>query len=148
MLRNTLQVPLNAVIISFLVTALLSLINIGSYVALNAVLSLTIAALITSYVIVIGCLVIKRVRGEALPERRWSLGKWGLPINIAALCFLAPIYVFTFFPLATPVDPSTMNWSVVMYAGILGFAAIYYVVHGHKVYTAPVSLVKRMEYSR
>ena len=87
---HSLQIPLNAVLVSLLVTSLLSLINIGSYVALNAILSLTAVSLLTSYIIVIGCLVLKRLRGQPLPARRWSLGRWGLPINIAALCFLAP----------------------------------------------------------
>lgn len=132
---------------SLLVTSLLSLINIGSYVALNAILSLTAVSLLTSYIIVIGCLVLKRLRGQPIPPRRWNLGKLGLPINIAALCFLTPIYVFAFFPIAIPVVPATMNWAIVMYAGIMGFATVYYFVHGHKVYLAPVNLVKREELS-
>ncbi|KAK3679102.1 hypothetical protein LTR37_021443 [Vermiconidia calcicola] len=140
------NIPLNAVLVSLLVTSLLSLINIGSYVALNAILALTVVSLLTSYIIVISCLVLKRIRGQALPISRWSLGKWGLPINVAALCFLAPILVFSFFPLATPVEAETMNWAVVIYVGVMGFATIYYFVYGHKVYLPPVALVKRDEY--
>lgn len=81
-----------------------------------------------------------------MPPRRWSLGKWGLPVNIAALCYLAPIYVFSFFPVALPVVAASMNWAIVMYVGIMGIAVVYYVVHGRKVYLAPVALVKREEY--
>ena len=144
----TLQIPLNAVLISLLTTSLLSLINLGSYVALNAILSVTVAALLTSYIIVISCIVLKRIRGEPLPARRWSLGKWGLPINIAALCYLCPIFVFVFFPVATPVEPASMNWAIVMYFGIMGFATIYYFAYGRKVYLPPVALVKRDEHER
>lgn len=125
---------------------MLSLINIGSYVALNAILALTVVSLLTSYIITISCLVLKRFRGLPLPPSRWSLGPWGLPINVAALCFLAPIYVFSFFPLATPVEAETMNWAIVIYVGVMGFATIYYFVYGHKVYLPPVALVKRDEY--
>lgn len=82
------NIPLNAVLISLLVTALLSLINIGSTAALNAILSLTTVSLLTSYMIVIGCVLLKRIRGEPLPPRRWSLGRWGMACNIIALCYV------------------------------------------------------------
>lgn len=143
------NIPLNAVLISLVVTSLLSLINIGSFAALNAILALTTVSLLTSYIIVISCLVLKRIRGQPLPPRRWSLGRWGLPINIIALCFLLPIYVFAFFPVAVVgLTPDTMNWAIVIYVGIMGFATIYYFVHGHKVYLPPVALVKREEFGR
>lgn len=142
------NIPLNAVLVSLTVTSLLSLINIGSSAALNAILSLTTVSLLTSYIIVISTLILKRLRREPLPARRWNLGKWGLPINIAAVCYLLPIYVFAFFPAATPVEPSSMNWAIVIYAAILIFATLYYFVHGHKVYVPPVALVKREQYER
>ncbi|KAK5168302.1 uncharacterized protein LTR77_006871 [Saxophila tyrrhenica] len=143
------NIPLNAVLLSLLVTSLLSLINIGSYVALNAILALTAVSLLTSYIIVISCLILKRLRGQPLPARRWSLGKWGLPINIIALCYLLPIYVFSFFPVAlVELSAASMNWAIVIYVGIMGFATIYYFVYGHKVYLPPVALVKREEFGR
>ena len=65
---------------------LLSLINIGSTAALNAILALDLTALLSSYILSIGCLLLKRLRGEPIPHREWSLGKAGMAINIAALC--------------------------------------------------------------
>jgi len=103
---------------------LLSLINIGSSVALNAIISLTISSLVSSYMITIGCVLLKRIRGELLPARRWTLGRAGMAINICALLFLMPIFVFSFFPLATPVVASTMNWSIVIYSSIIIFATV------------------------
>ena len=137
------NIPLNAVIVSLLVTICLSLINIGSTAALNAILSLTTASLLTSYVIIISCVLLKRIRGQPLPPRRWSLGRYGGLVNVLALCFLAPIYVFSFFPAATPVTAITMNWSIVMYAGMILFSTSYYVIFGRHTYTPPVTLVRR-----
>lgn len=71
------NIPLNAVMISLVVCVLLSLINIGSTAALNAILALDLASLLSSYTICIGCLALKRIRGEPLPPRQWSLGRWG-----------------------------------------------------------------------
>ncbi|KAK2764533.1 hypothetical protein FQN54_009228 [Arachnomyces sp. PD_36] len=137
------NIPLNAVIVSLIITVLLSLINIGSDVALFAIVSLTITSLMTSYIITISCLVIKRLRGQPLPPHRWSLGKYGLAINIGALAFLIPLFVFAMFPLTAEVEPATMNWSVVMYGGMLIFSTAYYWLGGRHTYIPPVALVKR-----
>ncbi|KAK0932411.1 hypothetical protein LTR29_016014 [Friedmanniomyces endolithicus] len=142
------NIPLNAVLVSLTVTSLLSLINIGSTAALNAILALTTCSLLASYMIVISCVLIKRMRGRPLPDSHFSLGRWGIPVNILALCYLAPVFVFSFFPAATPVTPSTMNWAIVMFTGIMGFATIYYVAVGHKHYVPPVALVMRDIYEQ
>ncbi|KAJ6442481.1 putative monooxygenase [Purpureocillium lavendulum] len=63
-----LGIPLNAVILSFAISILLSLINIGSTVAFNAIASLGTAALISSYIISIICIALKRYRAEKLPS--------------------------------------------------------------------------------
>ena len=140
------NIPLNAIMVSLLIVAIVSMINIGSQVALNAINSITISSLMSSYIVTIGCLIHKRWRGEPLPARRWSLGKYGMAINIASMAFLLPMFVFAFFPVATPVEAETMNWGVVMFAGVCIIAGVYYVVHGHKVYTPPVKLLKRGHY--
>ncbi len=128
---------------SLVSTTLLALINIGSTAALNAVLSLFVGGTLSSYILCIGCVLIKRIRKEPLPARRWTLGRWGMAINIISLLFLFPIYVITFFPAATPVVPETMNWACVIYSSIVIFATLYYIVHGRKVYVPPVAHVSR-----
>ena len=131
--------------VSLAVTVLLSMVNIGSQVALNAVISLTITSLLSAYIISIGCVLLKRFRGQSLPHRRWSLGPFGMAINIGAMAFLLPVFVFAFFPLSTPVTRETMNWSVAMYVGVIGSASIYYWARGRHHFVPPVALVKREE---
>ncbi|KAJ4160072.1 uncharacterized protein LMH87_008002 [Akanthomyces muscarius] len=79
------DVPLNAIAVSYCITILLSFINIDSTVAFNAIASLGTAALISSYIISITCVAIKRCCGEKLPPSRWSLGQFGGPINMLAV---------------------------------------------------------------
>lgn len=100
-------------------------------------------AILSSYLVTIGCLIWRRLYGAPLPPRRWSLGKFGLPINIAAVLFVVPLWFFTFWPLATPVMAMTMNWSSVIFVGVLMIAMVYYVVKARHVYTGPVALIKR-----
>lgn len=96
--------------------------------------------------IVISLVILRRIRGQSLPSRRFNLGRMGLPINILAMCYLMPIFVFAFFPVTSTVTPESMNWAIVMFGGIMGFALVWYFIWGHKEYVPPVALVKRQEY--
>ena len=71
-----------------MVCVLLSLINIGSTTALNAILALDLASLLCSYTICILCLVFKRLRGEVLPPAQWSLGRWGTYRAVITRCLM------------------------------------------------------------
>ncbi|KAF2728896.1 amino acid transporter-like protein [Polyplosphaeria fusca] len=137
------NIPLPGVIVSLTISALLSLINIGSSVALNAITSLGAVATLCSYFITIGCLVHRRLRGPPLPARRWSLGSFGLIVNIAALLLLTPLIFFLTWPLTTPVTAEGMNWSSVMLFGVFVIATVYYIVKGRHEYVGPVVHVKR-----
>ncbi|KAI7345199.1 amino acid transporter-like protein [Hortaea werneckii] len=137
------NIPLRAVFVSVLVVLLLSLINIGSTTALRSISSLGAVAILGSYLVTIGTLIWRRLFGAPLPPRRWSLGKWGLWINITAFCFVLPLFVFAFFPLTREVDRETFNYASVMFVGVLLIALVYYVTRGKEVYDGPVALVKR-----
>ncbi|KAK0304625.1 hypothetical protein LTR82_017132 [Friedmanniomyces endolithicus] len=118
------EIPLNALLVCLGVSLILSAINFGSSTALNAVLSVSNAALIFSYIISVGCVRLKRLRGEPLLPRRWSLGKWGAPLNDITLAFLLVAFVFSFFPtspaVGNPAWASQFNWFVLL-AMVFGF---------------------------
>ncbi|KAK0946336.1 hypothetical protein LTR29_002098 [Friedmanniomyces endolithicus] len=137
------SIPLNAIMISLIVCVLLSLINLGSTAALNAILALDLAALLSSYTISIGCIAMKRMRGETLPACEWSLGKWGLPINIAALIWLIPIFTFTLFPSVTPVTAVGMNYGCLLFGFVVLFSTVYYIIVGRHVYISPRERLRR-----
>ncbi|RMZ86823.1 hypothetical protein DV736_g5952, partial [Chaetothyriales sp. CBS 134916] len=138
------NIPLNAVLLTFVITCLLSLINIGSTVAFNAIGSAALVSILSTYTISILVLIFRRFQSP-LPQHRWDLGRWGLPINIGAVAWLATVWVFCFFPLAIdpPLTPKTMNWNCVLYGGIVLIGLVYWLVWGRRVYTAPVSAIKR-----
>ncbi|KAK3049613.1 hypothetical protein LTR09_009034 [Extremus antarcticus] len=137
------NIPIIAIIVSAIITSLLSLINIGSYAAFNAFNSLGTTSLLFSYNITIGCLIWRRLYGQPLPARRWSLGKYGMPLNIVSVIFTIPMLFFYVWPLSYPVTPENMNWAIAMFGGVLVIASVYYVVRARKEYIGPVMLVKR-----
>lgn len=136
------NVPLNAVMVSFIITILLSLINIGSNVAFNAIASLGTAALISSYIVSITCVTIKRYRSDKLPHARWSLGKFGGPINIVSIAYIIVVFIFSFFPQSVAIAPDSMNWNVLIYGVTLSFAVAWYFIQGKKQYAGPIAYVR------
>jgi choline transport protein len=137
-----LKVPANSVAFTSAITILLSLINIGSDVAFNAIISLNLVSLMLTYMVSIGCVLYRRVyQPELLPHARWSLGKAGVPINAAGFIYSTYAFFWCFWPNATPVTAEDFNWAVVMFFAILFFCAIDWVVRGRKKFTGPVVLV-------
>jgi amino acid transporter len=137
------EIPLNAIYVTVVVVMLLSFIQLGSAVAMNQILSLGVGSMLTSYMVSIGCVTLKRIRGEPLLPSKFSLGKFGLPINIIALLFLVFIWVFCFFPPMPNPSVADMNWGVVGYAGVIILATIYYLIRGRKQYVGPVEYTRK-----
>ena len=130
--------PLRSIGFCAIISAIIGLINIGSTVAFNAIVSLTIAGLFGSYLVVVLLITLKRVKGETIEFGRWSLGWAGLPINVFSACFLIVSVFFSFFPPATPVSLVTMNWSCLMWGGSTLIGLAYYVILGRKIYHGPI----------
>ncbi|KAF2855372.1 amino acid transporter [Plenodomus tracheiphilus IPT5] len=139
----TLEVPVNSVYMTLTVVIALSLVNLGSEVAFLQVMSLGVGSMLTSYAVSIGCVALKRIRGEPLLLSKFDLGRWGLVVNIVALVFLLFCWIFTFFPVAPRPGVAEMNWACMGYALVLMFATIYYVIHGKHVYVGPVEYVRK-----
>lgn len=137
------DVPVNALLVCLGSSLIVACINFGSVQTLNAIVSISNAALIFSYIISIGCVRLKRLRGEPLLPRRWSLGKWGGLVNDTALAFLLIAFIFSFFPVSPKPDAADMNWAILMFGALAVLATVNYFVTACKSYVAPVSLVKQ-----
>ena len=62
--NKRLALPLRAIVLCSIIPCLIGLINIGSTVAFNAIVSLTEAGLFISYLIPIILIMIKKIKGE------------------------------------------------------------------------------------
>lgn len=111
--------------------------------AFNAIVSLATGAFLSSYIISISCVALRKIQKKPLPRARWSLGRAGVACNIIAVLFLLLVYVFSFFPLATPVEAETMNWSSLIYGSVVIFSVGYYFLFGRHAYEGPVVLVNK-----
>jgi choline transport protein len=132
-----------AVLFTIAFSVLFSLVNIGSTVAFNQILSLGIASLLSSYLISICCIIWRRLTHQPLLERAYNLGKLGLPINLAAIAFLVLTLVMSFFPGMAHPTTQTMNWSCLAYGATLIIGTVYYVIWARHVYDGPVEYVRK-----
>ncbi|KAF2472816.1 amino acid transporter [Lindgomyces ingoldianus] len=137
------DIPLNSVLVSFTVAILLSLINIGSTVAFNSIASLGTCALLSSYIISISCIWLKRWRGEALLPSRFTLGKFGIWINGASVVYLCIALIFSFFPSFPHPTPDLMNWNILIYGCTIIFSLVYFMVKGRHMYVGPVEYINK-----
>ena len=134
--------PVVAVIIVFVFVSLISLIDLGSYTAFNAIISLQFLALFATYEVAIGTLIYRRLFGPPLAERRWSLGRWGLGVNIFAFVYGLFALAFIVLPGGPGFDTHTFNWGPVMFVGVMTLAFVYFFAGGRKSYAGPVTIVK------
>lgn len=135
--------PLNAVLTSLIMSVIIALINIGSAEALGIIFSIYNSALLGSYTITISCVLLHRLQGGILPPHaRYTLGKWGIVVNVLALVFIIPLFVFSFFPPGPNPTAVTMNWASVMVGGTIIFATAYYIIWGRKSYSPPVETIE------
>ncbi|KAB8268232.1 hypothetical protein BDV30DRAFT_243577 [Aspergillus minisclerotigenes] len=138
------KLPVNAIGLSCVISGLLALINIGSDTAFHAIISLNVAALMWTYVVSIGCLLYRRLScPETLPPQRWSMGKYGIWVNAAALVYVVFAFFFSFWPTSTPVTLTTFNWSVVIFSAVFIISVVMYIFKGQKEYAGPVISVRR-----
>jgi choline transport protein len=125
-------------------SSLLSLINIGSSVAFNAIISLQLMTLMATYTISIGCVLYARTLGggKQIPPARWSLGRWGAPVNAIAFVYCIFILFWTPWPTAANPDATTFNWAIVMFSACVLLSTVWYFAGGRKKYQGPVALVR------
>lgn len=137
------EIPVNSIILTCIITMLLSLINIGSSVAFNAIISLQIVALMMTYSCSIACVLYRRIfYPKLLPHARWSLGRWGIFVNIIGLAFTTFMFFWSLWPNSIPVTAHNFNWSVVIFVAIFLLCVVMYIVEAKKVYVGPVTTVK------
>lgn len=137
------QIPANSILMTCIITVLLALINVGSNVAFNAIMSLQIVALMMTYGCSISCVLYRRIaHPELLPRARWSLGRWGVAVNAIGLAFSIHSFFWSFWPNTVPVTLQNFNWSVALFVGVFAMSLVTYVLQGRRTYLGPVTAVK------
>ncbi|KAL8898489.1 MAG: hypothetical protein Q9207_006672 [Kuettlingeria erythrocarpa] len=148
-------IPLASVLVVFLCSVLISLINIGSSTVFGDVVSLVLEGFYTSYFLACSMLLYRRIRGEIGDSENdngatypahwgpWRLkGALGIANNVLACAYLVLIAIFSYWPAAVPVTPATMNYSSLVLGAVAIGSMVYYFLWARKTYTGPIVEVK------
>jgi amino acid transporter len=129
------DIPLLALFLSTAVDCVLGLIYFGSSAAFNSFTGVATICLSTSYGMPI---LISVLRGrEAVKNSSFSLGKFGFAINVFTLCWICLAVVLFCMPVSLPVDPTTMNYASVVFAGFACISIAWYFIRGRKEFNGP-----------
>ncbi len=145
------SLPLYTIFLTTIITCLLALINIGSSVAFNDVISLTVSSLYSSYLICCALLLWRRCTGGIGESSRDAAAKtslywgpfrvpgvFGIIVNVVACIFMVIIIFFSFWPPATPTTAVSMNYSVLVFGAVILFSIAYYLTVAHRTYVGPL----------
>ncbi|KAL0574081.1 hypothetical protein V5O48_007866 [Marasmius crinis-equi] len=129
------SVPLNAYLLSTLVQLLLGLIYLGSSTAFNAFVGVAVMCLGASYAIPIAISLANGRRD--VKDSPYPLGRWGIPLNVISIAWVAFEIVLFSMPPVVPVTEVTMNYASVVFVGFGVISAGWYMISGRHHYTGP-----------
>src|SRR5262250_996301 len=135
------KTPLIPSIVIGAVTIGLLLLNVGNQRAFFVLTSVAIIMFYIAYLCVTGPLLIARMRGKwPSPDHGpyFSLGRWGLPVNLLAVIFQVFIMINLAWPRAQVYgnDRWYYQWGAFVFViplGVIGAAYYFYALHGRPV---------------
>ncbi|KAK6197883.1 amino acid/polyamine transporter I [Scheffersomyces amazonensis] len=144
--HNTLKSPVYSITLVVTICLILGTIMFGSSTALNALLGSAMVCINMSYIFPIICLLI-RSKFALSPQKRFAffnedeiqpvlnpskgvpyftLGRFGMPLNVIAVLWVCLLMVWTTFPVYYPVTPDTMNYA----SAVLGVTCVIGIILG------------------
>ncbi|KAL8832483.1 MAG: hypothetical protein Q9170_004854 [Blastenia crenularia] len=158
------SIPLISILTTVIISCLLALINIGSSIAFNDVISLTINGLYASYLIASVLLLYRRLTNSITTPTTYETnpklvteapgqvastinltwgpfhvpGVLGVAVNVVGIAYMVVIIFFSFWPPTVDPTAKTMNYSVLVTGFVLLFSVVYYFAYARRVYKGPL----------
>ncbi|HET6857105.1 MAG TPA: amino acid permease [Streptomyces sp.] len=134
------QTPVVPAVVIGVVGVVILLINVNQPQIFSVITSIAIIMIYVAYLLVTVPMLVKRVRGTWTPaEGKFSLGRFGLPINIVAVIWGALMSLNLAWPRAEVYNATGpqhwyLRWGAFLFIGVvaLGGFAYYWFVQRHK----------------
>jgi amino acid permease (GABA permease) len=126
--------PTNSI---WLCVTLSSLLVLPSLWNTTAYLAATSVAVIGLYIAYVGPVLLRRRLGDEFQPGPWTLGKWSPVVGWIAIVWVGIICILFVLPTASPITPSTFNYTIIAVAVVLAFAAIWWFASARKWFTGP-----------
>ncbi|KAF2397171.1 amino acid transporter, partial [Trichodelitschia bisporula] len=110
------RIPANTIAAGAIANLLLAAIHSVSRAAFDAIVSLAVVALYSTYFLPTVLILYLRVRRpRVLRFGPFKLGRWGIAVNVVSIVYMAWATVLLLFPTVAPVTAANMNWAPVVY---------------------------------
>lgn len=132
------QIPIYSILLCLVVQMALQSIYFGSYTGFATVIAIATQGFYVSYAIPLAARILARFTGRArvLPGP-YSLGKYGIWLNLVGFLFLAFATVTFNFPSIAPVNKDNMNYTSAA-VGLIGLVSLLtWIFDGRKNFTGP-----------
>ncbi|KQU53794.1 amino acid permease [Rhodococcus sp. Leaf278] len=133
------QTPVVPAVTIGVLAIVILVVNIGQPQIFTVLTSIAIIMIYLAYLMVTGPLLVKRIKGEWPPEDLkpggyFTMGKFGLPVNIAAVVWGAGMAINLAWPREAVYGTPWYNTfgAFVYIGGILGVGLLWYAVKGRK----------------
>ncbi|OZD66580.1 amino acid permease [Rhodococcus sp. 05-340-1] len=133
------QTPVVPAVTIGVLAIVILVVNIGQPQIFTVLTSIAIIMIYLAYLMVTGPLLVKRVKGEwppadLKPGGYFTMGRWGLPVNIAAVVWGAGMAINLAWPREAVYGTPWYNTfgAFVYIGGILGVGLLWYAVKGRK----------------
>jgi len=127
-------IPYRIVILVVLFAWILTLPNLRSPVAFNALLSINTIGLYISYGIPIALRVYK---GSNFKPSLFTLGKFSVPIGVFSVFWVALITIVFVLPIQSPVGAKSMNYAVLLVGAVFFGALLAWILGVRKTFKGP-----------
>lgn len=148
--------PIHSIILTVVIATLLALINLGSSTAMEDIVSMAVAGIYLSYLMIAVLLFNRRVRGDIsryndnedgivnVPGAKLVWGPFHCPgimgalINGYAIIYITIVIFFSFWPATMNPTLESTNWSILAIGGSSFLAILYYIVYARSIYKGPI----------
>ncbi|OCK91861.1 putative amino acid permease [Cenococcum geophilum 1.58] len=133
----TLRIPIRSLGLVGIICAIIGLITVGSTAAFFAIISLGAISLYISYLVPILLFLLRKLEGRHPTYGPWNLGKFGIPVNIFAVCYCIFVIIWLPFPSMLPVTAKNFNYAGPIMGAVIIIALADWFISGHKRFQVP-----------
>ncbi|KAF2264196.1 GABA permease [Lojkania enalia] len=136
------QVPIYAILVTALVQAAFNSIYFGTYnsTGFNTVIAIATEGFYLSYAMPLLSRILAHVSGRKHRlEGPYSLGRYGLALNVIGFLFLSFCCITFNFPSVNPVNSDNMNYTSAAIGVVMLISVITWITTGRKRFTGPDS---------
>ncbi|KAG2199308.1 hypothetical protein INT47_012942 [Mucor saturninus] len=129
-LRGENHIAANSLFAQMVVCIVIILPSFASAVYWQAIMSAAVISINVSYALPLLCRVIWS--RHTMPKGPFSLGKFGIPLNIISIIWACFFGVILCIPSVSPVAPETMNWASLMIGAVMIFSVFFWFISGRR----------------